>query len=108
MHKKADAFERYGDAAVLQTLVEALPQVAGKAAEPLAAVDELTATSTDGAGQLPRTVADNAAQGVEPLSSTTGVDPARLLQRLARRGTPAPLRAGRAGQRQGRRHRVTA
>ncbi|CAL9649872.1 hypothetical protein SUDANB176_06588 [Streptomyces sp. enrichment culture] len=89
MHKKADAFERYGDAAVLQMLVEVLPQVVGKAAEPLAAVDKLTVISTDGAGQLPRTVADNVAQGVELLSSTTGVDLAQLLQGLARRGTPA-------------------
>ncbi|CAL9367405.1 flotillin family protein [Streptomyces sp. Tu 3180] len=90
MHKRADAFERYGDAAVLQMLVEVLPQVVGKAAEPLAAVDKLTVISTDGAGQLPRTVADNVAQGVELLSSTTGVDLAELLQGLARRGTQAP------------------
>ncbi|WP_073945965.1 flotillin family protein [Streptomyces kebangsaanensis] len=87
MHKKADAFERYGDAAVLQMLVEVLPQVVGKAAEPLAAVDKLTVISTDGAGQLSRTVADNVAQGMELLSSTTGVDLAQLLQGLAGRGT---------------------
>ncbi|MFM9692735.1 flotillin family protein [Streptomyces europaeiscabiei] len=82
MHKKADAFERYGDAAVLQMLVEVLPQVVAKAAEPLAAVDKLTVISTDGAGQLPRTVANNVAQGMELLSSTTGVDLAQLLQGL--------------------------
>lgn len=97
MHKKADAFERYGDAAVLQMLVEVLPQVVGKAAEPLAAVDKPTVVSTDGAGQLPRTVADNVAQGMELLSSTTGVDLAQLLQGLTRRGTPrtpAPVEPG--------------
>jgi flotillin len=87
MHKKADAFERYGDAAVLQMLVEGLPQVVGKAAEPLSAVDKLTVVSTDGAGRLPRAVADNVAQGLELLSSTTGVDLARLLQGIAERGT---------------------
>ncbi|MFB6961665.1 flotillin family protein [Streptomyces sp. NPDC056309] len=87
MHKKADAFERYGDAAVLQMLVEVLPQVVGKAAEPLSAVDKLTVISTDGAGQLPRAVADNVAQGMELLSSTTGVDLAQLLQGLSGRGT---------------------
>lgn len=88
MHKKADAFERYGEAAVLQMLVEVLPEVVGKAAEPLAAVDKLTVISTDGAGQLPRTVADNVAQGMELLSSTTGVDLGEILQGIARRGTP--------------------
>ncbi|MFD5494336.1 flotillin family protein [Streptomyces sp. NPDC001812] len=97
MHKKADAFERYGDAAVLQMLVEVLPQVVGKAAEPLAAVDKLTVISTDGAGQLPRTVADNVAQGMELLSSTTGVDLGELLQGITRRGTPTvPAPAERA------------
>ncbi|MFC5956169.1 flotillin family protein [Streptomyces pratens] len=94
MHKKADAFERYGDAAVLQMMVEVLPQVVGKAAEPLAAVDKLTVISTDGAGQLTRTVTDNVTQGMELLNSATGVDLAQLLQGLTQRGTsatPAPV-----------------
>ncbi|MGW2598601.1 flotillin family protein [Streptomyces klenkii] len=82
MNKKADAFERYGDAAVLQMLVEVLPQVVGKAAEPLSAIDKLTVISTDGAGKLPRAVADNVAQGMELIGSTTGVDLTRLLKGL--------------------------
>ncbi|MEU6084311.1 SPFH domain-containing protein [Streptomyces sp. NPDC047108] len=85
MRKKADAFAQYGDAAVLQMLVEVLPQVVGKAAEPLAAVDKMTVISTDGAGKLPRTVADNVAQGMELLSSTTGVDLAGMLQGIAQK-----------------------
>lgn len=85
MEKKADAFGRYGDAAVLQMLVEVLPQVVGKAAEPLAAVDKMTVISTDGASQLSRTVADNVAQGVELLNATTGVDLAELLKGITRR-----------------------
>ncbi|MEV0321380.1 flotillin family protein [Streptomyces sp. NPDC050658] len=80
MQKKADAFERYGDAAVLQMLVEVLPSVVAKASEPLSAVDKMTVISTDGASRLSRTVADNVAQGVELLSSTTGVDLAELLK----------------------------
>lgn len=82
MNKKADAFERYGEAAVLQMLVEVLPHVVGKAAEPLGAIDKLTVISTDGAGKLPRTVADNVAQGMELIGSTTGVDLAGLLKGL--------------------------
>ncbi len=35
MRQKADAFGQYGDAAVLQMLVEVLPQVVAKAAERL-------------------------------------------------------------------------
>ncbi|MFI6861365.1 flotillin family protein [Streptomyces sp. NPDC050421] len=82
MQKKADAFAQYGDAAVLQMLVEVLPQVVAKAAEPLSAIDKLTVISTDGASQLSRTVTDNVAQGMELLSSTTGVDLAALLRNL--------------------------
>ncbi|MEW5633083.1 flotillin domain-containing protein, partial [Streptomyces hydrogenans] len=93
MHKRADAFERYGDAAVLQMLVEVLPQVVGKAAEPLAAVDKMTVISTDGASRLTRTVTDNVAQGVELLSSTTGVDLASLLQGFTAKATGAPAAA---------------
>ncbi|MEW5537682.1 flotillin family protein [Streptomyces cyaneofuscatus] len=90
MQKKADAFAQYGDAAVLQMLVEVLPDVVAKASEPLSAIDKMTVISTDGASQLARTVTDNVAQGVELLSSTTGVDVAQLLQNLKNRtGAPA-------------------
>ncbi|MGW9115270.1 flotillin family protein [Streptomyces sp. NPDC055663] len=82
MQKKADAFAQYGDAAVLQMLVEVLPQVVAKASEPLSAVDKMTVISTDGASRLSRTVTDNVAQGMELLSSTTGVDLAALLKNL--------------------------
>ncbi|MGW1464478.1 flotillin family protein [Streptomyces sp. NPDC002308] len=90
MQKKADAFAQYGDAAVLQMLVEVLPQVVAKAAEPLSAIDKLTVISTDGASQLARTVTDNVAQGMELLTSTTGVDVASLLKSLTASRTSAP------------------
>lgn len=90
MRKKADAFAQYGDAAVLQMLVEVLPSVVAKASEPLGAIDKMTVISTDGASSLSRTVADNVAQGVELLSSTTGVDVAELLKGLTGGKSPAP------------------
>ncbi|MFH9425795.1 flotillin family protein [Streptomyces sp. NPDC017529] len=90
MRKKADAFAQYGDAAVIQMLAEVLPQVVAKASEPLSAVDKMTVISTDGASRLSRTVTDNVAQGVELLSSTTGVDLAELLKDFTRRGTTRP------------------
>ncbi|MFF1532045.1 flotillin family protein [[Kitasatospora] papulosa] len=91
MQKKADAFKQYGDAAVLQMLVEVLPQVVAKASEPLSAIDKMTVISTDGASQLSRTVTDNVAQGLELLNSTTGVDLGALLKNLqAKTGGSAP------------------
>lgn len=93
MQKKADAFAQYGDAAVLQMLVEVLPEVVAKASEPLSAVDKMTVISTDGASQLSRTVTDNVAQGMELLSSTTGVDLAALLKNLKGSGSKAEVPA---------------
>uniref|UniRef100_A0AAU3GYL9 SPFH domain-containing protein n=1 Tax=Streptomyces sp. NBC_01401 TaxID=2903854 RepID=A0AAU3GYL9_9ACTN len=93
MQKKADAFARYGDAAVLQMLVEVLPTVVAKAAEPMSAIDKMTVISTDGASQLSRTVTDNVAQGMELLSSTTGVDLGALLQNLRGRTATADVPA---------------
>ncbi|MFR9726657.1 flotillin family protein [Streptomyces sp. MS19] len=83
MRQKADAYAQYGEAAVLQMLVEVLPQVVGKAAEPISAIDKMTVISTDGAGRLPRAVADNVAQGMELLSSATGIDVSAVLSGLA-------------------------
>lgn len=104
MQKKADAFARYGDAAVLQMLVEVLPQVVAKAAEPLSAIDKMTVISTDGASQLSRTVTDNVAQGMELLSSTTGVDLAALLRNLkgANAGPEVPAQQDTAAAPNGR------
>ncbi|MEU8708256.1 SPFH domain-containing protein [Streptomyces sp. NPDC048565] len=93
MQKKANAFAQYGDAAVLQMLVEVLPSVVAKAAEPMSAIDKMTVISTDGASQLSRTVTDNVAQGMELLSSTTGVDLGALLQNLRGRTATADVPA---------------
>lgn len=94
MQKKVDAFESHGDAAMVQMLVEVLPQVVAEAAEPLSAIDEMTVTSTDGASELSRTVAENVAQGTELLGSTTGVDLARLLKGLGATATEPPTPSG--------------
>lgn len=104
MRKKADAFAQYGDAAVLQMLVEVLPSVVAKASEPLSAIDKMTVISTDGASQLARTVTDNVAQGMELLTSTTGVDMTSLLQNLKGRvgsGSTVPAPAASDAQETG-------
>jgi len=86
MEKRAAAFARYNDAAVLQMLVEVLPQIAREVAAPMAAIDKLTVVSTDGAGALPKQVTGNLVQVMELLKTTTGVD----LQTLMRKFTDSP------------------
>lgn len=94
MNKRADAFARYNEAAVLQMLVEVLPQVAREVAAPMAAIDNLTVVSTDGAAALPRQVTDNLTQTMAMLKSTTGMDLQELLRKYTAGATaesaPAP------------------
>lgn len=93
MDKRAAAFAAYNDAAVLQMLIEVLPQVAHEVAAPMGTIDKLTVVSTDGAGAMPKQVTNGVVQTLEMLKNTTGVD----LQTLVRRYTntepeaPAPV-----------------
>jgi flotillin len=81
MDKRAAAFAAYNDAAVLQMLIEVLPQLAREVAAPMAAIDKLTVVSTDGAGEVPKQVTNNVVQTLELLKNTTGVDLQTLVSR---------------------------
>jgi flotillin len=86
MDKRADAFAHYNDAAVLQMLIEVLPEIAKEVAAPMSAIDNLTVISTDGAGALPRQVVDNIAQTLQMLKTATGVDLQALLHTAVDKG----------------------
>lgn len=81
MDKRADAFAHYNDAAVLQMLIEVLPQIAKEVASPISAIDQLTVISTDGAGALPKQVTDNVTQTLQMLKTSTGLDLESLIHR---------------------------
>ncbi|WP_209020769.1 flotillin family protein [Nocardioides sp. 1609] len=81
MDKRAEAFAHYNDAAVLQMLIEVLPQIAREVAAPIAAIDQLTVVSTDGAGALPKQVTDNVVQTLSMLKTTTGLDLEALIKK---------------------------
>ncbi|MFE3998238.1 flotillin family protein [Nocardioides sp. YIM B13467] len=83
MDKRAAAFASYNDAAVLQMLIEVLPQVAREVAAPISAIDNLTVLSTEGAGAIPKQVNDNVIQTLNMLKTTTGVDLGAMLRKAA-------------------------
>lgn len=81
MNKKADAYSRYTDAAVIEMLVSALPLMAEKVAAPMSAIDTLTVISTDGAGQLPKQVTNGIVQTFQLLKDAVGIDLSQLANR---------------------------
>lgn len=82
MRQKADAFNQYGEAAILDLLVRVLPQVVAAASDPMRSIDKITVISTDGASSLTKSVASNVAQGLQLGTDLTGIDLTALLARL--------------------------
>ncbi|MPZ73477.1 MAG: flotillin family protein [Nitriliruptorales bacterium] len=87
--KNAEAFKLYGDAAVLEMVVDVMPDLVRAASEPMSSIDKMTVISTDGASQLARTVASNLEQGLQIGSDITGMDLRGMFARLGDRGEKA-------------------
>lgn len=86
MEKKAEAWKQYSQAAIIQQLIEALPQVAEAVAQPLAKTDRIVVISNggDGAGasKITADVTNIIAQVPAILEALTGVDLIEALQTL--------------------------
>lgn len=76
LHEKAEAFKQYGEAALVQMIVEKLPEIAGKMAAPLAKTEKMIFVSSDGssASKLTGDVARMMAQLPDVVQGITGVD----------------------------------
>ena len=80
MEKKAEAYEKYGQAAMMEMLVKVLPQMAEQVAKPLQSIDKVTIIdSTDssngsGVGQMGGYVPSVLAKKIESIKETTGFD----------------------------------
>jgi flotillin len=83
MEKKANSYEQYGQAAILDLLATMLPQLVKEAAAPLANVDKMTVISTDGASQITKSAAQNVTQGLQLATDLLGIDLAALFRNLA-------------------------
>ena len=80
MEKKADALKKYGEAAMLQMIVEKLPEMAKAIAEPLTSIDKVTIIdgggngSGSGVNQMGGYVPSILAKTIESVKETTGFD----------------------------------
>ena len=86
MEKKAVAWQSYNQAAIIQQLIEALPEVANAIAQPLAQTDRIVVISngSDGAGasKITSDVTNIVAQVPATLEALTGIDLTEALKSL--------------------------
>ncbi|MEP7219602.1 MAG: SPFH domain-containing protein, partial [Bacteroidota bacterium] len=83
--KLAQAFEKFGQAAVLDIIVKMLPELAGRIAEPLSNIDKLTIVDTgngEGANRVSNYVTSLMATAPEMLKSVSGIDLEQLIKNL--------------------------
>ena len=83
MNEKAEAYRNFGEAAIIDRIVEALPKIAHEAAAPMNNIDSLTVIDSDGANKVVRTGIDNVNQAIELANSTLGIDLRGLMKGFA-------------------------
>jgi len=79
MEKRAEAYKMYNEAAVLQLVIDRLPDVARELASPISNIDDLTVVSTEGASALTKNVAGGFTELKSLLESFTGLSLDSLL-----------------------------
>lgn len=87
MEKRAEAYQKYNNAAMAEMLIKVLPDIAAKIAEPLSQIDRITIIGGDGGGNGVDQVAGNVpavmAKLFESMKETVGID----LTEIMRAGT---------------------
>lgn len=83
--KLAEAFAKFGEAAILDIIVKMLPELAGKIAEPINAIDKITVVDTghgEGAMRVSNYVTSLMATAPEMLKNVSGIDMGQLIKEL--------------------------
>lgn len=76
MEKRAQAYQKYNNAAMAEMLIKVLPDIAGKIAEPLTQIDKITIIGGDGSGvdSVSSNVPSVMAKLFESMKETVGID----------------------------------
>ena len=77
--KKAEAMKKYGEAAVVEMIMAALPEIAKNVAEPLSKVDKITMYGEGNSAKLVGDIVNSTTQITEGISAGMGVDIKSLL-----------------------------
>ena len=77
--KKAEAMKKYGEAAIIEMLVGALPEIAKNVAEPLSKVDKITMYGEGNSSKLISDIVNGTSQVTEGMMQGLGIDLKSLL-----------------------------
>ncbi len=77
--KKAEAMRKYGEAAVVEMVMAALPEIARNVAEPLSKVDKITMYGEGNSAKLVGDIVNSTTQITEGISAGMGIDLKSLL-----------------------------
>jgi flotillin len=85
MRQKAEAFKQYGEAAVVQSIVDRLPEIVESIAKPLSKTDKMVFISQDGSSgsQLTRDITNIVASVPETVEGLTGVNLRTAMSKLS-------------------------
>ena len=88
MKKKADSWKEYSEAAVIQMLIEALPEITKNISEPLSKTEKIVVVNSGGgsggagASRITQDVADIVAQLPPVIESLSGIDLKKMINKL--------------------------
>lgn len=72
--KKAEAMKKYGEAAIIEIIMNAMPEIAKNIAQPLSKVDKITMYGEGNNTKLIRDIVDGTSQVTEGVASGLGID----------------------------------
>ena len=76
---RADAYKQFNEAAIIQTVLAALPEIVKAAAEPMGHIDSLTVMSADGASDVVRNATRAVIESTTAIKGLTGLDVPSLI-----------------------------
>src|SRR5207237_9290514 len=94
LEMRADAYKQFNDAALIQTVLAALPDIVRAAAEPMQHIDSLTVMSSDGASEMVKNTTRVVAESATAIKGLTGLDVPNLIGGAMRSGALAGMRSG--------------
>ncbi|GAC1505718.1 MAG: hypothetical protein NVS1B3_04360 [Candidatus Dormibacteraceae bacterium] len=91
---RADAYKQFNEAAIIQTVLAALPEIVRAAAEPMGHINSLTVMSADGASDIVKNATRAMIESTTAIKGLTGLDVPGLIGGALGRGFGERLRTG--------------